>query len=120
MGAPNISRTSWRAARNIRRLASLSLADMQAIEPRWAYFEAAEMDLSPDDLRPLLTWPVLALAHGFIAFTILALERRPARVLAAHLGGCSATCISRWRSLGRDVPARLTPRLVLLAHRWPE
>jgi len=119
MGAPNISRTSWRAARNIRRLASLSLADMQAIEPRWAYFEAAELDLFPDDLRPLLARPVLALAHGFIAFTILALERRSAVVLARAIG-IPATCVNRWRSLGRDVPAQLAPRLVLLTHRWPE
>ena len=119
MGAHNTSRTSWRAARTIRHLAALSPSDMLAIEPRWAYFEDAELVLTVDDLRPLLAQPALALAHGFIAFTILALERRSAVALARALD-IPATCVNRWRSLGRDVPARLTPRLVLLTHRWPE
>lgn len=119
MGAHNTSRTSWRAARTIRHLTALSLDDMLAIEPRWADFEDAELDLSAAGLRPLLAQPALALAHGFIAFTILALERRSAVALARALD-IPATCVNRWRSLGRDVPAQLAPRLVLLTHRWPE
>lgn len=119
MGAHNTSRTSWRAARTIRHLAALSPSDMLAIEPRWAYFEDAELDLAVDDLRPLLNQPALAPAAGLIAFFILALERRPA-VAVAEAVGISATCVSRWRSLGRDVPARCAPRLVELARCWPE
>lgn len=119
MGAHNVSRTSWRAARNIRRIAELAVHEMQVIEPRWPYFEDGALDLAVDDLRPLLDKPALAPAAGLIAFFILALERRPA-VAVAEAVGISATCVSRWRSLGRDVPARCAPRLVELARRWSE
>lgn len=119
MGAHNPLRIGWRAARHIRRLAELGLHEMQVIEPRWAYFEDAELDLTVDDLRPLLDHPALAPAAGVVAFTILSLERRPAHAVAAALGGVSTTCVSRWRSLGRDLPPRLIPDVVALAKRWP-
>ena len=119
MGATNTLRIGWRAARHIRKLAELATHEMQVIEPRWAYFEEGELDLEAGDLRPLLDKPALAPAHGLIAFTILTLERRPARELARRLGNVSTTCISRWRSLGRDLPPRLIPDVVALARRWP-
>ena len=120
MGAANPTRTSWRAARYIRKLAELTIHEMQAIEPDWHRFEDGELDLKAEQLRRLLDLPTLAQARGLIAFTILTLDRRPARELARHLGDVSATCISRWRSLGRDLPPRLIPHVVELARAWPE
>ncbi len=118
MGAHNPSRTSWRAARSIRRIAELAMHEMQVIEPRWPYFEAGELDLTVDDLRPLLDQPALARAAGLVAFVILALERRPAAAVARAVG-ITPTCVSRWRSLGRDVPPRCAPQLIELARCWP-
>jgi len=92
---------------------------MATIEPRWQYFEDGELTLEVEDLRPLLRVKALAPAAGTIAFAILSLERRPAAAIAAQLD-ITATRIARWRSLGRDIPQNLAPRIVELAHHWPE
>ena len=107
-------------ARSIRRLAELDLNVMIAIEPRWLAFEAGDLTLTAEDLRALLQVPALAPAAGTIAFAVLSVERRPATAIARRLGDITTTCISRWRSLGRDIPRNLAPRIIELAQRWPE
>lgn len=114
-----MARSSWRQARNIRRLTNLSVVEMAAMDPVWAAYEDGDVDMTPASLRALLGHQErLGAATSVVAFTILALERRPAQALAQALG-VTADCIARWRSLGRDIPPRLAPRLVeLVARRW--
>ena len=118
MSAHSQSNRLWRAARNIRRISELASHEMATIDPRWALFESAEMDLGATDLRPLLDVSALVPSHGLIALTILAIERRPAREVASA-AGTTQTCISRWVSLGRDVSPGCAGRLVELARCWP-
>lgn len=115
-----MARSSWRQARNIRRLTRLSIVEMATMDPAWADYEDGQADMTPTSLRALLGHHErLGAATSVVAFTILALERRPAKVLAEVLG-VTADCIARWRSLGRDIPPTLAPRLVELVarRRW--
>lgn len=82
-----MARSSWRQARNIRRLTNLSVVEMAAMDPVWAAYEDGDVDMTPASLRALLGHQErLGAATSVVAFTILALERRPAQALAQALG----------------------------------
>lgn len=49
-----MARSSWRQARNIRRLTNLSVVEMAAMDPVWAAYEDGDVDLTPASLRTLL------------------------------------------------------------------
>lgn len=42
-----MARSSWRQARNIRRLTNLSIVEMAAMDPAWAAYEDGQADLTP-------------------------------------------------------------------------